>query len=109
HVKMVVIDLEPGDNAQVIFEPLNHRGTPLLAGDLVKNLVFQRAEAEDEDVQSLYDRFWAPFDSNVWRRPIKQGRLFRPRIDVFLNYWLAMRLRHEVMSDRVFSDFREFV
>ena len=42
-LKIVAIDLEEGDNAQVIFETLNARGTPLLAIDLVKNLVFQRA------------------------------------------------------------------
>lgn len=28
HLRLVVIDLEPGDNAQVIFETLNHRGAP---------------------------------------------------------------------------------
>ena len=33
HLKLVVIDLEAGDNAQVIFETLNHRGAPLLAAD----------------------------------------------------------------------------
>ena len=40
YLRLVVIDLEPGDNAQVIFETLNHRGTPLLAADLIKNSVF---------------------------------------------------------------------
>lgn len=107
YLKLVVIDLEPGDNAQVIFETLNHRGTPLLAADLVKNLVFQRAELEQLDVDALYEDLWRPFDTDRWRRLVRQGRLFRPRIDVFLNYWLTMRLRREVPTDRVFSDFRE--
>ncbi|MGE3834541.1 MAG: DUF262 domain-containing protein [Acidimicrobiia bacterium] len=107
-LKVVVIDLEPGDNAQVIFETLNHRGTPLLAGDLVKNFVFQLAEIEATDVDSLYNDLWSPFDAEAWRRQIKQGRLYRPRIDVFLNYWLAMRRAHDVPTDRVFSDFREY-
>ena len=108
-LKVVVIDLEPGDNAQVIFETLNHRGTPLLAGDLVKNFVFQVAEAEGTDVERLYWDLWSPFDADSWRRQVKQGRLYRPRIDVFLNYWLAMRRTHDVPTDRVFSDFREYV
>lgn len=108
-LKLVVIDLEPGDNAQVIFETLNHRGTPLLAGDLVKNFVFQVAEAEGTDVERLYWDLWSPFDADSWRRQVKQGRLYRPRIDVFLNYWLAMRRTHDVPTDRVFSDFREYV
>lgn len=107
HLKVVAIDLDPGDNAQVIFETLNHRGTPLLAGDLVKNLVFQLAEKQDAPVQSLYDDYWAPFDTEAWRRNVKQGRLYRPQIDVFLNYWLVTKLLREVPSDRVFADFRD--
>lgn len=108
-LKIVVIDLEPGDNAQVIFETLNHRGTPLLAGDLVKNFVFQVAEVEGVDVERLYWEHWAPFDAEPWRHQVKQGRFYRPRIDVFLNYWLTMRQTHDVPSDQVFSVFREHI
>ena len=109
HLKVVVIDLEPGDNAQVIFETLNHRGSPLLAADLVKNLVFQMAQTQDADVEKLYRNHWAPLDNDYWRQPVAQGRLFRPRIDVFLNYWLTMKLRREIQTDRVFSDFRDYL
>lgn len=45
---MVVIDLEDNDDAQVIFEVLNGRQTPLSASDLVKNLLFLRGELADE-------------------------------------------------------------
>lgn len=48
-VRLVVIDLEDEDDPQVIFETLNDRGTPLLKIDLVKNLVFQRAEKAGAD------------------------------------------------------------
>jgi hypothetical protein len=109
YLRVVVIDLEPGDNAQVIFETLNHRGTPLLAADLVKNLVFQRATEEGLDVVDLYERHWRRFDSQEWRRAMRQGRLYRPRIDVFLNYWLVMRRTREVPADRIFTEFREYL
>ncbi|HYY78822.1 MAG TPA: DUF262 domain-containing HNH endonuclease family protein [Actinomycetes bacterium] len=109
YLRVVVIDLEPGDNAQVIFETLNHRGTPLLAADLVKNLVFQRADQERLDVNDLYERHWRAFDSKLWRREIRQGRLHRPRIDVFLNYWLVMKRTREVQADRIFVDFRDYL
>lgn len=105
----MVIDLDPGDNAQVIFETLNHRGAPLLAADLVKNLVFQRAAAERLPVQALYDEFWRELDSDYWREFITQGRLVRPRIDSFLNYWLTMKLLREAPSDQIFTDFRDHV
>ena len=109
YLRVVVIDLEPDDNAQVIFETLNHRGTPLLAADLVKNLVFQRAVQEGLDVEDLYQRHWRAFDSPRWRRQVRQGRLFRPRIDIFLNYWLVMKSAREVPADRIFTDFRDYL
>jgi uncharacterized protein with ParB-like and HNH nuclease domain len=69
HVKLVVIDLEDVDDAQVIFEALNARNTPLSATDLVKNLLFMRAQAQHHDPQELYDRVWSRFDrdDNWWR------------------------------------------
>jgi hypothetical protein len=109
HLRLVVIDLEPGDNAQVIFETLNHRGVPLLAADLIKNLVFQMAESKGLDSDALYATYWKELDSDYWRQVVAQGRLFRPRIDVFVHRWLTMMLRREVKVDRVFTDFRDEV
>ncbi len=109
YMRLVVIDLEEGDNAQVIFETLNYRGTPLLAADLVKNFIFRRAEAEDLDVESLYEIWWRRFDDASWRKEIGSGRNKRPRIDEFLNYWLVMRTAHEVPRDRIFTDFCDYV
>lgn len=109
HLRLVVIDLEPGDNAQVIFETLNHRGSPLLAADLIKNLVFQAAEHRHLDVLVLYRRLWRDFDTDEWRRPQAQGRRLRPRIDVFFHHWLTMRLVEEVPIDQVFITFRDRV
>jgi len=108
-LRLVVIDLEDGDNAQVIFETLNHRGTPLLAADLVKNFVFQIAEADGLDPETLYEEHWKKFDSKEWRRSVGTGSQKRPRLDVFLNYWLVMRTLREVPADRVFTDFRSLV
>ena len=55
----MVIDLDDNDDAQVIFEVLNGRQTPLSAIDLVKNLLFLRGELAEEDVEKLYDAYWA--------------------------------------------------
>ncbi|GAA3809745.1 GmrSD restriction endonuclease domain-containing protein [Cellulomonas soli] len=109
HLRLVVIDLEPGDNAQVIFETLNHRGSPLLAADLIKNLVFQVAEQRRLDVLDLYRRLWREFDSDQWRQQQTQGRRLRPRLDVFFHHWLTMRLVQEVPTDQVFATFRDRV
>ena len=108
-LKIVVIDLEQGDNAQVIFETLNHRGTPLLAADLIKNLVFQTAQAQGLDIQHLYNDSWSALDGDYWRQDVAQGRLYRPRIDVFMQYWLTMRRLREIATDRVFLEFRDYL
>ncbi|MEV4477066.1 DUF262 domain-containing HNH endonuclease family protein [Nonomuraea sp. NPDC049504] len=109
YLRLVVIDLEPGDNAQVIFETLNYRGTPLLAADLIKNMVFQLATAQNEDLEGLYKKYWKPFDSNHWRRAVRQGRLYRPYVDIFINYWLTMRRLRDIPADRVFTEFRDHI
>src|SRR5207237_7251295 len=77
-LKVVSITLEPGDNAQIIFETLNARGTPLLALDLVKNVVFQEAERQSLDVESLYYDVWEfELDQAYWRTEVRQSRLNR--------------------------------
>ncbi|XKK40063.1 DUF262 domain-containing protein [Nocardiopsis sp. ARC36] len=109
HLRLVVIDLEPGDNAQVIFETLNHRGSPLLAADLIKNLLFQVAEGQGADIDLLYREYWAPMDYDYWRQKVSQGRRLRPRIDMFFQAWLTMRLRQEIAQDRIFLEFRDLL
>ena len=106
---LVVIDLKTGDDAYVIFETLNARGTPLLASDLVKNFILQSASAQGYDTDELYETYWATFEETWWREDVQQGRITRPRIDVFLNYWLIARRFEEVASHNVFSLFREYV
>ncbi len=107
YLKLVVIDLEPGDNAQVIFETLNHRGAPLLAADLIKNLVFQLAAQQGLDPLPLYQKYWSELDGKQWRAKVARGRQYVPRIDIFVNYWLVMRLAKDVPSDRIFTEFRD--
>lgn len=106
---LVTIDLDPGDNAQIIFETLNARGTPLLAGDLVKNHLFQTATLQGADIDPLYEQYWRVLDSDWWREEIQQGRLRRPRLDTFLNHWLAMSSGSEVVSHQLFPEFKRYL
>lgn len=109
-LKVVSITLEHDDNAQVIFETLNARGTPLIALDLVKNAVFHEAARQGLDLDPLYWTVWQPqLDDKYWRKPIRQGRLLRPRAELFLMHWLSMRLRSVVPATELFSTFRSQV
>jgi hypothetical protein len=105
---IVTINLDQKDDAQLIFETLNDRGTPLLAADLIKNLIFQRGEELGADVDVWGDTYWADFDEDWWRKEVQQGRLFRSRIDLFLQYWLTMREQDEIPAEQVFARFRKY-
>ncbi len=107
-LKVVSITLEPDDNAQVIFETLNARGTPLLALDLVKNSVFREASRQDRDTDDLYDAVWKPaLEDDYWRADRRQGRLNRPVGEHFLMHWLAMKLERVIPATELFSTFRQ--
>ena len=109
---MVVIDLGDDDEAQVIFETLNARGTPLLPADLVKNFLFQAAaQGLGSDLDGVYKRHWEPFDKDAdyWRKAVKQGRFFRPQIDLYLQHYLTLLTRDQVSATHLFSEFKEFV
>jgi len=108
-LELVVIDLRTGDDAYVIFETLNARGTPLLASDLVKNFVLQTASSDGLNPDDVYTDYWKIFEAEWWRQDVRQGRIVRPRTDVFLNYWLIARRQEEVPSHKIFPIFREYV
>ena len=95
-LQVVTIDLDKEDDAQVIFETLNARGEPLLPADLLRNYVFLRAARNGEDVEQLYEQYWKKFDDEFWRKPVKQGRLLRPRSDLFIQHYLASRQSYSI-------------
>jgi len=108
-IELVVIDLGNSDDAFVIFETLNARGTPLRASDLVKNFLLQSAVTADLTPDSISARYWRQFDDPWWQQEVRQGRLRRPRVDTFVDYWLEARAGREVQSYEVFRTFKSLV
>ena len=109
-IKLVVIDLADEDDAQIIFESLNARGTPLSAADLVKNLLFMRAEARHLDTNELYKNHWKRFDDDDWwlvQRGI--GHAQRARLDWLLGDWLIAELGRTVSISRLYGEFRQWL
>lgn len=103
---IVDIHLDEGDNAQGIFESLNAQGEKLLALDLVKNEMFRRAKRAKLDLDDLENNSWAPeFNSDYWRKPIRQGRYFRPRAELFLMHWLIEQTASEVSATGLYVEF----
>lgn len=110
-LRLVVIDLETDDDAQVIFESLNARGTPLLPADLVKNLLFQRLKREGGKIDQNYVKLWRHFDDDdsYWRTEMGRGHAKRARIDIFLQNYLTARKTDEVPTGHLYAHFRDFV
>ena len=116
-LQLVVIELEPGDDPQMIFETLNARGQPLLPSDLIRNFVFMRAVGRSEaEIERLYGEHWSHFDEVVedqhgreqrfWHQDERQGRLVRPRIDLFFFHYLTMKTERDIRIGHLFEEFR---
>ena len=112
HLQVAIIDLEQNDNPHVIFETLNARGTPLLPSDMVKNQILYEAgrgvdydyEQATQDVAGLWS-----FGEDYWRREVGRGYQRRPRVDLYLNNWLATRNGSQVRAQDEFRAFNRYV
>lgn len=108
-LQVVVIDLEDGDDPQVIFETLNARGEPLLPADLLRNYIFLRATREGDDPDHLYKTHWAGFEEEFWREEVRQGRLTRPRSDLFMQHFLASQQAVEIPIKHLYVEYRYWI
>lgn len=117
-LQLVVIELEDGDDPQIIFETLNARGQPLLPSDLIRNYVFMRMPSGKSE--KLYREYWHHFDSErviegdgegenrFWHLETRQGRLTRPRIDLFIFHYLTMKTEDDIRIGQLFKEFRDW-
>jgi hypothetical protein len=105
-LQIVAIDLTEGDDAQVIFETLNARGEPLLPADLLRNYIFLRAARRGEPQDELYKDYWQKFDDPFWRVEVQQGRLKRPRSDLFMQHFLSSRQTVDVPIKHLFVEYK---
>jgi uncharacterized protein with ParB-like and HNH nuclease domain len=108
-LQVVVIDLEPDDDAQVIFETLNARGAPLLPADLLRNYIFLRAARLNEPQEELYNKYWLGFEEDFWGIEVRQGRLIRPRSDLFMQHFLASRKTVDIPIKHLFIEYRWWI
>jgi len=107
--KVVEIQLDQGDDAQVIFETLNARGTPLESSDLIRNFLFSRTEHNSEDQVSLFDNYWLPYEDTFWSLKVKQGRIVRSRLEFFFLNFLTSKIAYEINHKRIFPEYKQFI
>ena len=107
-LQVVVIDLEKSDDPQVIFESLNALGEPLLSADLIRNYIFLRAKRESLDIDTLHDKYQSGLDGEFWDMKIKQGRMKRPRSDIFIQHFLAGCRMRDVSIRHLYDEYKHW-
>jgi hypothetical protein len=108
-LQVVAIDLDQEDDPQVIFETLNARGEPLLPADLLRNYIFLRVGRAGGSHEALYAKYWSGFDDEFWRTIVTQGRLSRPRSDLFMQHFLASRQAVDVPIKHLYVEYRHWI
>lgn len=110
NARLVVIDLDEKDDAQLIFETLNARGTPLLAADLVKNSLLNELQKEGGNPEFAYQKYWQHFDADgaFWRTETGRGHAKRARIETFLQHALTLVSGEEVAAGHLYTAYRDY-
>ena len=110
YLKLIVLDLDKGDEPQAIFETLNAHGTPVLPADLMKNWLLWDAAKYKLDASKLYESFWRPFDKDhlYWREKVGTGHAARPRVDTFLQNWLTKETAEPISAKHIYDRFLRF-
>lgn len=111
YMRLIVLDLDLGDEPQAIFETLNAHGTPLLPADLIKNWLLWEAARQKQDATPLYEQYWRLFDRNhdYWRARLGAGHAARARVDTFLQNWLSKETAEAVSPKHLYDRFLRYV
>jgi Protein of unknown function DUF262/Protein of unknown function (DUF1524) len=107
-LKVVLIQLEKGDDAQVIFETLNGRGAELHATDLIRNHLFMSVDQRSEDPVKLYDERWKQFEQTKWKIGERRGRITKPRLEWLIFSAIRAETGQEGDLGRLYADFKGY-
>jgi hypothetical protein len=106
---VVEIALSEGDDSQEIFYSLNSQGRPLSQSDLLRSLVFMRAEKEKLDRDAIFDEYWGKFETEFWSMEVKRGGRSHSRLDIGLRYFLMAKTGEVVDARRVNEEYRRWI
>jgi hypothetical protein len=106
--QIVVIQLDPNDDAQEIFASLNGLGKPLSPFDLIRNDVFHRARKTGENDQKLFDERWKPFEDPFWAEHVRQGRFKRARADHLVAHAVIAETAREINVGKIATEYQRY-
>lgn len=106
---VVEISLSEGDDSQEIFYSLNSQGQPLTQSDLLRSLIFMRAEKEQIDRDEIFAEYWSKFETDFWSAEVKRGGRTYSRLDLGLRYFLMAKTGQMVDARRVNEEYRRWI
>ena len=106
---VIHLSLEDSDDAQEIFYSLNSKATPLSQSDLMRSLIFMRAEKEGQDKEKIFDDYWGSLETDFWSYETKRGGRPYSRLDVGLRNFLTARTGSLVDARRVSEEYRQWI
>lgn len=106
---VVQIVLSEGDDTQEIFYSLNSQGRPLSQSDLLRSLIFMRAEKEKLDRDAIFDDYWSRFETDFWSTEVKRGGHTYSRLDLGLRFFLMAKTGELVDARRVNEEYRRWI
>ena len=106
---VVEIALSDGDDSQEIFYSLNSQGRPLSQSDLLRSLIFIRAEKEKENRDKLFDDYWGQFETTFWSQEVKRGGRTYSRLDIAVRHFLAAKTGSLIDTRRVNEEYKRWV
>jgi hypothetical protein len=106
---VVEIVLSEGDDSQEIFYSLNSQGRALSQSDLLRSLIFMRAEKEKLDRDAIFNDYWCKFETPFWSEEVKRGGRTYSRLDLGLRYFLIAKTGVMVDARRVNEEYRRWI
>jgi hypothetical protein len=106
---VVEISLSEGDDSQEIFYSLNSQGKPLSQSDLLRSLIFMRAEKERVDRDKLFEDHWERFETPFWNQEISRAGRTYTRLDIALRHFLSAKTGRLIDGRRVNEEYRRWV
>lgn len=106
---VVEIVLSEGDDSQEIFYSLNSQGRPLSQSDLLRSLIFMRAEKQRLDRDAIFAKYWSQFETPFWSAEVTRGGRTYSRLDLGLRYFLMTKTGATVDARRVNEEYRNWI
>ena len=106
---VVEISLSEGDDSQEIFYSLNSQGRPLSQSDLLRSLIFMRAEKEKLNRDEIFRDYWGQFETPFWSAEEKRGGRNYSRLDLGLRFFLMAKSGKMVDARRVNEEYRSWI